>query len=100
VTKDRKQGTDFKGPWKRIRKAAGLPVDFGFHGLRHHIASTLVSKDLDLGIVGELLTHKHVGTTKRHAHFAPDAVKDASRKAGELLSLKRNNTVLPISSRM
>jgi site-specific recombinase XerD len=83
-----KQRTDFKGPWQRIRKAAGLPHDFRFHGLRHHFASTLVSNGVDLGLVRELLTHKHVGTTERYAHFAPDAVKEAARKAGELLNPK------------
>ena len=83
-----KQRTDFKGPWQRIRKAAGLPDNFRFHGLRHHFASTLVSSGVDLGIVRELLTHKHVGTTERYAHFRPDAVRDAARKAGELLTPK------------
>lgn len=83
-----KQRTDFKGPWERIRKAAGLPGDFRFHGLRHHFASTLVSNGVDLGIVRELLTHKHVGTTERYAHFAPATVKEAANKAGELLTPK------------
>ena len=91
---DDKQRTDFKGPWLRIRKAAGLPNDFRFHGLRHHFASTLVSSGVDLGIVRELLTHKHVGTTERYAHFRPDAIKDAAAKAGELLSGSKNAAVL------
>jgi integrase/ribosomal protein L40E len=86
---DGKQRTDFKGPWQRIRKAAGLPDDFRFQGLRHHFASTLVSNGVDLGIVRELLTHKHVGTTERYAHFAPAAVRDAANKAGELLQPRR-----------
>jgi integrase len=94
-----KQRRDFKGPWQRIRKAAGLPDDFRFHGLRHHFASTLVSNGVDLGIVRELLTHKHVGTTERYAHFAPGAVRDAARKAGELLSPKRKAEVLTIDER-
>src|SRR5208283_4694990 len=90
---NRKQRTDFKGPWKRIRKAAGLPEDFRFHGLRHHFASTLVSNGVDLGIVRELLTHKHVGTTERYAHFAPAAMKEAANKAGELLTAKRGQVL-------
>jgi integrase len=88
-----KQRTDFKGPWERIRKAAGLPEDFRFHGLRHHFASTLVSNGVNLGIVRELLTHKHVGTTERYAHFAPAAVKEAANKAGELLTPKHGQVL-------
>lgn len=83
---DGRQRTDFKGPWLRIRKTAGLPDDFRFHGLRHHFASTLVSNGVDLGIVRELLTHKHVGTTERYAHFRPDTVREAAAKAGKLLA--------------
>lgn len=96
---DGKQRTDFKGPWQRIRRAAGLPDDFRFHGLRHHFASTLVSNGVDLGIVRELLTHKHVGTTERYAHFAPDAIRDAARQAGKLLSSKTGTSVLPMNER-
>jgi hypothetical protein len=47
-----------------------------------------VSKGVDLGIVRDLLTQKHAGNTERYAHFKPDAVRDAARKAGELLTLK------------
>lgn len=57
---DGKQRTDVKGPWLRIRKTAGLPPGFRFHGLRHHFASTLVSNGVDLSIVGALLTHKNI----------------------------------------
>ena len=84
--KDGKKRTDFKGPWLKIRKAAGLPPHFRFHGLRHNFASQLVSHGVGLGIVRDLLTHKNVATTERYAHFAPDAIKDAAAKAGELLT--------------
>jgi integrase len=89
-----KKRTDFKGPWARIRKAAGLPDDFRFHGLRHNFASTLVSNGVDLGIVRELLSHKSVVTTQRYAHFAPDAVTAGAVKAGQLLTGRKKNTVL------
>ena len=45
------QRTDFKGPWKRIRKAAGLPDNFRFHGLRHNFASYMVG-EFGLEVVG------------------------------------------------
>lgn len=83
-----KQRTDFKGPWLRIRKAAGLPENFRFHGLRHNFASTLVSNGVDLLVVKELLTHKDFKTTQRYAHLSPGALKEAALNSGELLKPK------------
>lgn len=83
--KDGRQRTHFREPWERIRKAAQLPPDFRFHGLRHHFASTLVSSGVDLMVVKELLTHKDVATTQRYAHLRPDVLKAAAIKSGELL---------------
>jgi integrase len=82
------QRTDFKGPWLRIRKAAGLPAGFRFHGLRHNFASYLISNGVDLSVVGALLTHKNAATTQRYAHLRPDAVKQAALKSGDLLTPK------------
>jgi integrase len=81
-----KQRTDFKSPWYRIRKAAGLPESFRFHGLRHNFASYLISSGVDLSVVGALLTHKNAATTQRYAHLRPDAVKQAAMKSGTLLT--------------
>jgi integrase len=80
------QRTDFKGPWRRIRQAAGLPDNFRFHGLRHNFASTLVSNGVDLCVVQALLTHKDSRTTQRYAHLSPGALRDASTRSGELLT--------------
>jgi integrase len=87
--KEGKQRTDFKGPWQRIRKAAGLPGNFRFHGLRHHFASTLVSNGVDLAVVRELMTHKEMSTTLRYANLRPDAVKAVAQKVGQLLQPKK-----------
>lgn len=84
--KNGEQRTDFKGPWKRIRKAAGLPDKFRFHGLRHHFASTLVSSGYDLLVVQKLLTHKDSRTTQRYAHLSPGALKEAATKSADLLT--------------
>lgn len=84
--KDGKQRTEFKYVWRAIRKAAGLPDDFRFHGLRHHYASTLVSNGVDLYIVQQLLTHKSSAMTQRYSHLSPNALKQATEKAGKLLS--------------
>jgi integrase len=84
--KDGKQRSNFNGPWSRIRKAAGLPENFRFHGLRHHFASTLVSAGYDLLVVQKLLTHKDSRTTQRYAHLSPGVLKEAAQKSGELLT--------------
>jgi len=89
--KDGSQRTDFKGPWKRIRQAAGLPANFRFHGLRHHFASVLVSAGYDLLVVQKLLNHKDSRTTQRYAHLAPGALKEAAVRSGELLKPKSVN---------
>lgn len=80
------QRTDFKGPWLRIRQAAGLPENFRFHGLRHHFASTLVSNGVDLIVVQSLLCHKDSRTTQRYAHLSPGAIMDAAQRSGRLLT--------------
>ena len=82
------QKTDFRRPWYKIRKSAGLPENFRFHGLRHHFASTLVSNGVDLLVVQKLLTHKDSKTTQRYAHLAPGALREAAVKSGELLTPK------------
>ena len=80
---------DFKGPWQRIRKAAGLPEDSRFHGLRHHFASILVSNGVDLAVVSKMLTHKDLTSTQRYAHLSPGALRDAAVKSGKLLTPRR-----------
>jgi len=84
--KDGGQRTDFKGPWKRIRKAAGLSPNFRFHGLRHNFGSTLASAGVDLQVIQKLLGHKDYRTTLRYAHLSPGVIKDAAIKSGRLLS--------------
>lgn len=83
-----KQKATFRKPWDKIRKAAGLPDNFRFHGLRHHFASTLVSNGVDLIVVQALLCHKDSKTTARYAHLAPGAIRDAALKSGDLLTPK------------
>lgn len=79
------QMEDFKSPWNRIRKAAGLPDGFRFHGLRHNYASHLVSNGVGLEIVKELMTHKDMITTQRYAHLLPGALKEAVERSVSIL---------------
>src|SRR5208337_1757698 len=92
--KDGKPRTDFKGPWIRIRKAAGLPDTFRFHAIRHHFASTLVSNGVNLAVIRELLTHKDMSTTQRYAHLAPGVVQEAAKRSAELLQPKPESRVI------
>lgn len=88
--------TSFKGPWERIRKAAGLSQDFRLHGLRHHFASALVSSGVDLTVVRELLSHKDISTTQRYSHLRPDVVQEVARKSADIIkpSSEKKATVL------
>lgn len=78
----------FRHPWYNIRKAAGLPAQYRLHGLRHNLASHLVSSGVDLYTVGKLLTHKDVRTTERYAHLSDEALRTAAQKSGALLAPK------------
>ena len=78
--------TDIKTPWNRIKKAAGLPDDFRFHGLRHNFASHLVSNGTDLFVVGKLLSHKSPETTKRYAHLRDERLRQAVDLSDALLT--------------
>lgn len=84
--KNGEQRSNFKGPWERIRKAAGIPDDFRFHGLRHHFASALASSGVNLYVIQRLLTHKDNSTTQRYAHLTDQALRDAVNLSGVILN--------------
>jgi integrase len=69
--------------WRPARAAAGIPAsrDAGFHQLRHHFASSLLARGVDIRALASYLGHHDPGFTLRiYTHLMPDSA-DRMRKA-------------------
>lgn len=59
--------------WRKIRREASLPADFGLHGLRHSLATLLAVGGAQAPQIMTSLGHRQLSTTQRYLHFADKA---------------------------
>lgn len=71
--------------WLRARKLAGLE-DVRLHDLRHSAASFGLAGGLGLEVIGKLLGHADLKTTRRYAHLADGHVRAAAESMAENIS--------------
>ena len=90
------QRTDFKGPWRRIRKAAGLPDTVRFHDLRHTFGSYHAMNGTPLQVLQALMHHRDFRTTLKYGKVAPGVIKDTAVQSGKLLIPKARAEVVNI----
>ena len=75
---------DLKRFWERMRVQAEI-ADVRIHDLRHTFALLLVSGGASLEMIGRLLGHTQIGTTKRYAHLIESPLQAGVIAVGEML---------------
>jgi integrase len=86
---------EIRRTWLTACAAAGIE-GVRLHDLRHTYASHLVSSGLSLEIVGRLLGHTQVATTKRYAHLADSPLREATERFGALVGGRGTAEVVPL----
>lgn len=87
------------GRGKKKGKYKDVPVYYGFHALRHFMASHLVdSEKTSLKSVSNLLRHKSLKTTEIYIHSIDESVREAMTKIdGKFTPKNTNPQALPAS---
>jgi integrase len=89
---------DVRDAWDSLCHAADIK-EARVHDLRHTYASVLASAGHGLKIIGELLGHTQASTTDRYAHLFDDPLRQATERAGAILSGKPSAQVVPLKGR-
>jgi integrase len=78
---------DLKRFWEPMRVQADIP-DVRIQDLRDTLASLQVSGDASLEMIGPLLGHTQIGTTKGYAHLIDSLLRAGVNAVGEMLKLR------------
>ena len=84
-----------RNSWIRLCEAAGI-TGLRVHDLRHSYASQLASAGTGLHIIGALLGHTQPATTHRYAHLFDDPLRQATERAGAIITGKPSAEVVPL----
>lgn len=89
----REHRVEIKGTWAALCKAANI-TNARPHDLRHTFASLLVSSGFGLPMIGALLGHTQPVTTARYAHLFDDPLRQATERAGAIVTGKPSAEVI------
>lgn len=69
--------------FQKVKMIAEIDPDFRWHDLRHHMATKLMDKNINVGVIKDILGHSTLTITQKYAH----AMDTTKRMAVELLAI-------------
>lgn len=79
-------------PWRSVRTEAGLPKEFGLHGLRHSLASLMAMRGAQAPEIMTLLGHRQLATAQGYVHWADSAHAQLAERAAALITAALEGT--------